>query len=162
MPVNKFAKVSAPPFQLSLHIRHPSLDPREISRELQFEADEAFSAGEQRKVAGGAISPMTLAHQETYWAAILSASFFGDFAEVARELAAVPERNEPELFIAWACARLLSRDKTFVQRIRAEGGSLSLVATLFGRTLRAFTLSPELARQVSELGMAINFEFVRG
>jgi hypothetical protein len=37
-----------------------------------------------------------------------------------------------------------------------------LVATLFGRAQLAFTLTPDLARQVSELGIAINFEFARG
>lgn len=162
MQAHKFAKVPAPLFQLSLHIRHPSIDPREISRELQFEADEAFSAGEQRKLVSGAVSSLTLAHQESYWAAILDAGFFGNFAEIGRVVAKAPERDEPEVFIAWACARLLSRNKAFAQRIRAEGGSVSLVATLFGRTQRAFTLTPDLARQVSELGIAINFEFVRG
>ena len=43
----------------------------------------------------------------------------------------------------------------FLQRIRTEGGSVSMVATMVGDSQCAFKLTPELARQVSEIGITI-------
>ena len=37
------------PFQLSLRIRHPSIDPASISRELQIEPEHSFRAGDPRE-----------------------------------------------------------------------------------------------------------------
>jgi hypothetical protein len=62
----------APAFCLSLHIRHPSLDPQHISRELECEPVEAFGAGEPRRRPGAAAG----VHGETYWAARLEPLFW--------------------------------------------------------------------------------------
>jgi hypothetical protein len=69
MSVSQPAAVLAPAFCLSLHIRHPSLDPAHISRELQLAPEDAFGAGEPRSGAAGV-------HGETYWAARLEPVFW--------------------------------------------------------------------------------------
>ncbi len=61
--------MQAAPYQLSLHIRHPSADPQEISRELGLEAAESFRAGEPRHSRSGVAA--TAVHGETYWVAVL-------------------------------------------------------------------------------------------
>lgn len=69
MQARKLSRQQARPFCLSLHIRHPSLEPAQISRELECEPDEAFGAGEPRKSRGGAGAAGV--HCETYWVARL-------------------------------------------------------------------------------------------
>lgn len=63
---------SAPTFCLSLHIRHPSLEPAQISRELQLTAEEAIGAGEPRERRGAPAG----VHGETYWVARLDPTFW--------------------------------------------------------------------------------------
>ncbi len=68
MQRNKRQSAQAAPFQLSLHIRHPSVDPAEISRELALESVESFRAGEPRQSRSGLAA--TTVHGETYWVAV--------------------------------------------------------------------------------------------
>jgi len=74
MQASKLSRLPAQPFCLSLHIRHPWLDPAQISRELGCEPDEAFAAGEPRKPRGGAAGSGV--HAETHWAATLDPVFW--------------------------------------------------------------------------------------
>jgi hypothetical protein len=73
---------AAQPFFLSLHIRHPSLAPAEISHELGCEPDEAFGAGEPRRSRTGAG-----VYGETYWVATLGPSFWRDPFHPSADLA---------------------------------------------------------------------------
>jgi hypothetical protein len=72
MPVTRPDTESAPAFCLSLHIRHPSLDPKEISRELQLAAEDAFGAGEPRRRGGTGAG----VHGESFWVARLDPVFW--------------------------------------------------------------------------------------
>lgn len=69
MPEPKASRPPGPSFRLSLHIRHPSIGPADISRELELEADESFAAGQPRRSPSGAA--LESVHCETYWAAAL-------------------------------------------------------------------------------------------
>jgi hypothetical protein len=85
---------------------------------------------------------------------------FGKFAaSMEKTVASVGTDRMPEIFLPLVCGRLFAKNRHFLQRVRAEGGSLSLVATIPGGPQCAFKLTPELARQVSELGITIDFEF---
>jgi hypothetical protein len=74
MQATKLSQLPAHPFSLSLYVRHPSMDPADISRELQCEADESFRAGELRKSQSG--MAVGSVHGETYWAATLDPTFW--------------------------------------------------------------------------------------
>ena len=56
-------------FSIALRIRHPSIDPAEVTRSLDIEPQHAWRAGEPRRVdaddAGSAV------HRETYWVGLL-------------------------------------------------------------------------------------------
>lgn len=69
MRATQTPSLAAPPFSLSLHIRHPSLTPRDISQALKLEAHESFGVGEPRRSRGG--TALESMHGETYWAAAL-------------------------------------------------------------------------------------------
>ena len=58
------------PFQLSLRIRHPSIDPASISHELQIEPEHSFRAGDPRE----SRSAVTSVHADSYWLATLDLS----------------------------------------------------------------------------------------
>ena len=60
------------PFQLSLRVRHPSIDPASISQELQIEAEHSFRAGEPRETTRSAAG--TPVHVDSYWLATLDLS----------------------------------------------------------------------------------------
>ena len=48
----------------------------------------------------------------------------------------------------------------FIRRIQNEEGQVSLLVELSTRALNGFTLSPQFSRTFSELGVAIEFDFV--
>jgi hypothetical protein len=56
-------------FSIALRIRHPSIDPQEVTRRLGIDPQHAWRAGEPRPVddddAGSAL------HRETYWVGLL-------------------------------------------------------------------------------------------
>lgn len=56
-------------FSIALRVRHPSIDPAEVTRRLGIEPQHAWRVGEPRRVddddAGSAV------HRETYWVGLL-------------------------------------------------------------------------------------------
>jgi hypothetical protein len=148
-------------FQLSLRVRHPSIDPAEISRELGLEADHSFCAGEPKRPAstlGGAA-----VHTQSYWLArmvwpgggadILPASHASIPASARERL----RFGTPETALTLCTANLLRNHAAFIRRIQAEGGDVSLLLELSPET-PGFTVTPAVSRAVSELGIAIDFE----
>ena len=53
MPAQKLSTLPAAKTQLSLHIRHPALDPQEISREMRWQPVESFAVGQPCKSSAG-------------------------------------------------------------------------------------------------------------
>ena len=57
-------------FSIALRIRHPSIDPAEVTRQLGIVPRHAWRAGEPREIDEGEVgSPM---HRETYWLGLLA------------------------------------------------------------------------------------------
>jgi hypothetical protein len=56
------------PIELSLRVRHPSLDPAEISQAFELEPEHCFKAGERRET-----GERPGAHSQTYWLAPVDA-----------------------------------------------------------------------------------------
>jgi hypothetical protein len=63
MEAKKLSMPQPLPFQLSLRVRHPSMDPAELSRELGLEADHSFRAGDPRR----SMNDTQSLHGESYW-----------------------------------------------------------------------------------------------
>ncbi len=174
MPAAKPSTYPVPAFRLSLHIRHPSASPADISRELQLEADECFAAGERRRSRRPA-APLSV-HSESYWVATIdperwlptSTRFPGpvrwDHPLRAWRLAAsaLPEVRSLTTMLTLACGRLALTHREFLSRLRAEGGSLALRATVAPGALRALRIPPEVSHWLSELGMTLEIECLEG
>lgn len=147
------------PFQLSLRVRHPSIDPESISRELQIEPEHSFRAGQPRDAARSlAVTPV---HVESYWLATL------DPATLLLGTALAPEISPHTHTIAFSVldsaltiliASVLRRHADFFRRLQSEGGEVRLIVAVSARKTRGFTLTPHLSRALSELRIPVDFE----
>jgi hypothetical protein len=163
MAAAKQAMLQPLPFQLSLRIRHPSMEPTQISNELGIEAEHSFRAGQPRHSKSG-IAPATV-HTESYWLAPLSpVSKFGavPFEPMPNTLIsqhmidAAVERN-----LAWAlglCAGRLQKHVAFLHAISSQGGDISLLVTLSATAMNPFNIPPQVSRMFGEMGITLEFE----
>lgn len=163
MEARKLRQAESEPFQLSLRIRHPSLDPEELSRELNIEATHCFRAGDPRASRSGIAS----VHPESYWlGALNTASWPADvtFPEMQRLPAGEEERIGVVALrsLGWVLSlstRFFSAHAATLRRIAAEGGQMSLLVTASAEGLSGFSLAPAVSRVFSELGITLEFEF---
>lgn len=56
-------------YSIALRIRHPSIDPKDVTRRLGIEPQHAWRAGEPRQVDGDDAG--SALHRETYWVGLL-------------------------------------------------------------------------------------------
>jgi len=191
----KHPSARATPFQLSLHVRHPSVDPEEISRELGLEATESFRAGEPRHSRSGVAAAAV--HAETYWVAVLDPMVWSAPATVARRRsylaggearvkgsvmteqflgALLPQEakmlrarfglEEGEVMtpgsLGWGivlvCHCMTVRYGRFLARLREQGGSLTLLAAVEPAALTDLRITPEMGRQLHDLGLTVKIE----
>jgi hypothetical protein len=180
MQVKKRSSAVATPFQLSLHVRHPSVDPEEISRELSLEAVECFRAGEPRQSRSGLAA--TAVHGETYWAAVvdpmgwsapttlarrmpaqeLMGALLPQEAKVLRARFGLDEAETTPGSLGWGivliCHCLTVRHHRFLAQLRGQGGSLTLLAAIQAEALVGLRITPEMGRQLHDLGLTVKIE----
>ncbi|MGH9644757.1 MAG: hypothetical protein ACRD3Q_20320 [Terriglobales bacterium] len=116
---------------MSLRIRHPSMDPEEISRGLGIAPEHSFQAGQPRS--GGARGAV---HTESYWIGILKPISPVDLSPFVDQRARMAQKqlDAARLSLTWAlslgAARVLASHKDLLRRIRAEGGEARLLVTI--------------------------------
>jgi hypothetical protein len=164
METNKRPKPQIPAFELSLRIRHPSVDPAELSRELGMQANSSFRAGDRRQSRSGhsAVS----VHGESYWlgtldpAASPAANWLSDFAHL--QVVQKSHRKAVSQNLGWALSfhatHVLRTNAALFERIRNEGGQVSLLVALRAGEVDSFSLTPEVSRIFSHLAITIEFE----
>jgi hypothetical protein len=164
MKARKLPQSQRLPFELSLRIRHPSIDPADLSRELGLDAKHSFRAGEPRQLRSGVTSASV--HGESYWLGTLDpTSWPGDdwFSGVAklelaqREIGKAVTRSLGSA-LSLSATRFLRANAALLERIRIEGGQISLLVALSPVAVDTFTLTPEVSRVFGELGITIEFE----
>ena len=156
----------SPPFQISLRVRHPSIDPGTISRELRLEPEYSFKAGEPRESGSGIAA--TALHAESYWLGSLGSvtsatsmsGFSGTRANLARERLQASTLESLTLALDALVVGFMRTHSEFIRRMQSEEGQVSLLVELSTRALNGFTLSPQFSRTFSDLGVAVEFEFV--
>jgi hypothetical protein len=153
------------PIELALRIRHPVMDPADLSRELGLEPTHTFRAGDPREPRSN-IAPAS-AHAESYWLGSLNpAVWLSDIwpYAYARVDAAV---RKPVKATAWTnlgsalaiTARVLVRSHaSLFERIRTEGGQASLLVTLSPIAVDSFSVTPEVSQMLADLGITVEFE----
>jgi hypothetical protein len=164
MAATKLAALPPLPFQLSLRIKHPSMDPADISKELGIEPEHSFRAGQPRHSKSGLGAAAV--HTGSYWLAPLHPeSWFG--VSPFEPLPNVPISQSMidaavTQSLAWAlssCAmRFNKAHAALLHAIRSEGGEISLLVTLSGTTMTSFSIPPQVSRIFGERGIALEFE----
>lgn len=163
MAAPQLAALQPPAFQLSLRIKHPSMDPADISQELGIEPEHSFRAGQPRRSKSGLASAAV--HTESYWLAPLNPSSWSVNPpfEPLPDLPISPGAIETAVArnLAWAlglCAVRLYKAQALLQTIHSEGGEISLLVTISPTAANNFSLQPQASRMFGEMGIALEFE----
>jgi len=128
-------------FTVSLSIRHPSIDPREITRTLGFEPQHCWKAGETRRTAHG--RPLEGTYHESYWT--------GEFRELDASLRGVVEIEA----VLLSAVVQLRRSQPFLSRLQAEGATVELFVEVVGGNGFTFSLSPQLLSMLARSGFSV-------
>lgn len=161
MEARRLSTANSETFRLALRVRHPSMDPAELSRAFGIEPEYSFRAGSVRPSRSG----MTTAsvRSESYWLGELPTteqplgpSFLGAPRIGERQLEAI--RNNLTWTLSLICIRVLKNHAELLRRIRSGGGEITLLVTLFGSEVGSFSLLPEASRVFGDLGVALEFE----
>ena len=131
-------------FTMSLRIRHPNVDPVEITRTLGIEPQHTWRAGDVRRDAeGGALGGE---YRESFWMGRLMAQ-----PKLASERIGV----ESELTQTLAQLR---KSQDFLQLLKEQGGVAELHVSIFAREEFRLEFFPESLAMLGRLGLAIAVE----
>jgi hypothetical protein len=165
MKAKRSANLQEPAFELALRIRHPSMDPAQLSRELGFEATHSFRAGQPRPPVGDALAASV--YGESYWLGSIDQtswlsdawlSGFGNIEAAVQKLGRAAAWKNLGSVLAMITRGLVRTHTPLFERIRAEGGQVSLLVQLSPLAVDGFSLTPEVSRQFGDLGITIEFE----
>jgi hypothetical protein len=145
-----------------LRVRHPSIDPGEITRVLGLEPAHAWAAGSPR----GETAAASGAHGESYWFAPLGESIWsqpgGKDAREAGQPWRFPSPVPPLETFLLALVRQLAPHQRFFARLHTEGGSCELAVTLGASDRFSIELPAGLLRSLAALDMAITLDVGTG
>lgn len=158
-------KNSEPAFELAIRIRHPSMDPAELTRELGLEPTHTFRAGQPRE-ARGAHAAASL-HTESYWLATIDLGSWTSGQWPPNEMSRSASLSEAIKTTAWIdlglalgmTARVMVRSHAALfERVRAEGGEACMLISLSPGALSGFNLSSGVCQIFGHLGVSLEFE----
>jgi hypothetical protein len=155
-------------FELTLRVRHPSMDPAAISRELKLKPEHSFKAGEPRESSSGIAAAAV--HPESYWLATLDPGEWPaeqlsgfDHPSVTRGASG---KERPRVMITsldtaltFSTVHFLRAHAEFLRRVQTEGGEVALIVEMPTASAQSFTLEAQVAKVLGDLGIAIDFEF---
>ena len=131
-------------FTMSLRIRHPHIEPAEITRNLGIEPQHTWRAGEPRRDAtGGEIGGQ---YRESYWMGRLMAQ---------PELASDHVGVETEILRMLAHLR---KSFDFLQTLKAEGAVAELHVSIFARDEFRLEFLAESLSMLGRLGLTVALE----
>jgi hypothetical protein len=131
-------------FTMSLHIRHPSVDPAQITRTLGIEPQHTWRAGEPRKDPSG--SKLEGCYRESFWMGRLMPE---------PELASDQVDMESELLRTLAQLR---RAMSFLEGLKNDGGTAELNVSLFARADFRLEFLPETLGLLGRLGLTLTLD----
>lgn len=127
-------------YSLAVRIWHPSLDPQEITRELGTTPKHMFLAGDRRQTPKGQL--LDGVYSESYWSADpFSRGEYSSTDELAEDALA-------------EVLQMLAPHRSFLQRLRKEGGRVHLQISSFSGRNYAFEFPPEFLAECAELGVS--------
>ena len=131
-------------FMMSLRVRHPGIDPVEITRVLGIEPQHTWKVDDPRRDSAGAALGGT--HRESYWMGRLMTK-----PALAQDLVGV----ESEIL---RMLGILRRSFDFLEKLKREGGSAELHVSLYAREDFHLEFLPEALSLLGRLGLSIVLE----
>jgi hypothetical protein len=131
-------------FTISLQIRHPGIEPGEITRTLSIEPQHTWKAGDSRRGPTG--EPLDGTYRESYWTARLTEG---------PQLSSAQVSVESVLLQALAQLR---RSLPFFAQLNADGGVAELHISIFAREPFRLELLSESLALLGRLGLGIALE----
>ena len=128
-----------------LRVRHPTLDPAELTSTLRVEPEHCWKAGDPRVSQSG--QPLGGQHRDSYWSAPLPVESVGG-ATLTREVALSQQLLS------------LTQHRDFFKRLQADGAELSLVVEIPPVEGPVMTLSAIALRRAADLNVEIEFQVV--
>jgi hypothetical protein len=131
-------------FMMSLRIRHPRIDPAEITRVLGIEPQHSWRAGDLRRDPAG--DELGGIHRGSYWMGRLMTT-----PALAQDHVSVENELQHTL-------GTLRRCFDFLETLKAEGGSAELHVSLYAREEFRLEFLPESLALLGRLGLAVALE----
>src|SRR4051812_5291495 len=123
---------------LSLGVRHPDIDPAQITRELGMQPGHVWRKGQERLDEAG--TAMGGTHRSSYW-----------FCEIAPRPTFSGERTAVESELS-RVLHMLRKSIVFLQGLHYSGGATELCVTIFAHGDFRIELLPEEAALLGRLG----------
>ena len=127
-------------FRISLRFRHPSVDPEKITEALGIEPDRCWKAGEPRRTPTG--TPLDGTYPDSYWVVDIAAG---------RWPVEVNDAIHESL-------RRLARHRSFLHKIRAEGGTVEFFVGWFFENQSGDTLTHQCLALAGDLWVDLTFD----
>jgi hypothetical protein len=131
-------------FTFSLRVRHPAIEPSEITQALGVEPQHTWKAGDSRVGSSG--KPLEGAYRESYW-----------MGRLMNEPQLASERVSVEAVLLQTLTQL-RRSQDFLARLSAEGGVSELHISMVARSNFQLELSAQALTLISRLGLGITLE----
>jgi hypothetical protein len=131
-------------FTMSLRIRHPRVEPAEVTRVLGIEPQHTWRAGDPRRDHVG--TALEGSYRESYWMGrlmrepLLASDHVGIESEVVRTLGQ------------------LRRSFDYLEALKAEGGEAELLVSIFAREDFRMDFLPETLIMLGRLGLTLALE----
>jgi hypothetical protein len=145
-------------YSITLRIRHPSIDPQELSQQLGFRPQHAWRAGEQRLGETG--EPTDGLYRETVWVGLLPQLHIDHLAGRRDPHAASTESVPLDLPAAtlYLTAMKMKRAAAFWQNLAAQGGTVECLMQIRHDEHYQLDLSPTLIATLADLRIALSVE----
>ncbi|MBI4425454.1 MAG: hypothetical protein HY554_17115 [Elusimicrobia bacterium] len=137
--IPKTRSLARPRFELSLRLRHPRLDPQEISAALRLWPSVAWRRGEAKRTPTG--KPLPGVYDASYWSCELARPRSMGLADLLRKSVAELE----------SCA-------DFLKRLRATGGSAGFLIGWLAGSSAGTLLDSLLLSKLAELQLDLFLE----
>ncbi|HXQ30393.1 MAG TPA: hypothetical protein VN790_00315 [Steroidobacteraceae bacterium] len=150
-----------------LRVRHPFIDPAEVTRTLGLSPVHAWTAGSAREADGSESGRGS--HPDSYWLADLGETMWlrSQGSRPADPAAAgssswLLSRGLPLEAFLLGQVRMLNPHKAFFARLKTEGGTCELAVTLNASERWGIELPPALLRSLADLNIGVSIEVTAG
>jgi hypothetical protein len=149
---------SAAPARIHLRIKHPDLDPDEITQKLSMSPEHTLEAGR---------SGSSALHADCYWIAPLHFAMLDEPGaggaprqSISRD-ASIAQVSAlqmmPHESIVGFALRQLQSHQSFFQRVHDDGGTATLLITTDDPG--SMTIDPALARKLADMSLALELDW---